>query len=132
MAEDTSKTSARKAPAKTASTGSGPVARKAAAKPAAKTTPTKKPAPAKKRVAAKAPTPVPMPAPAPAPEPAVVTPVSAPSQPISAELRYRMIAEAAYFRAESHQFKSDPVRDWIEAEAEVAARLNAGRAGSPA
>lgn len=39
---------------------------------------------------------------------------------VSDEQRYRMIAEAAYFRAESRQFKSDPVRDWIEAERDIA------------
>lgn len=39
------------------------------------------------------------------------------------EQRYKMIAEAAYYRAESHQFQSDHVRDWIEAEKEIEARL---------
>ena len=39
---------------------------------------------------------------------------------VSDEQRYRMIAEAAYFRAESGQFKGDPVRDWIEAERDIA------------
>jgi phosphoenolpyruvate-protein kinase (PTS system EI component) len=35
-----------------------------------------------------------------------------------------MIAEAAYFRAERRGFNGgDPVKDWIEAEAEVDARL---------
>lgn len=43
---------------------------------------------------------------------------------ISDEQRYRMIAEAAYYRAESCQFKSDPLRDWIEAEKDIAALLN--------
>ncbi|MDR2787494.1 MAG: DUF2934 domain-containing protein [Candidatus Accumulibacter sp.] len=43
---------------------------------------------------------------------------------ISDEQRYRMIAEAAYFRAESRQFKSDPVRDWIEAEREIETLLD--------
>ena len=38
--------------------------------------------------------------------------------------RYRMIAEAAYYRAESNYFKSDSVRDWIEAEADIAALLS--------
>jgi hypothetical protein len=41
----------------------------------------------------------------------------------SDEQRYRMIAEAAYFRAESCHFKSDPVRDWIEAERDIAILL---------
>jgi hypothetical protein len=43
---------------------------------------------------------------------------------ISDEQRYRMVAEAAYYRAESNQFKSDPVRDWIEAESDIAALLS--------
>jgi hypothetical protein len=42
---------------------------------------------------------------------------------VSGEQRYRMIAEAAYFRAESRHFKSDPVRDWIEAERDIALLL---------
>lgn len=43
---------------------------------------------------------------------------------VTAEQRYRMVAEAAYFRAESNQFMSDPVRDWIEAESDIAALLS--------
>lgn len=43
---------------------------------------------------------------------------------ISDEQRYRMIAEAAYYRAESCQFKSDPLRDWIEAERDIAILLS--------
>jgi hypothetical protein len=42
---------------------------------------------------------------------------------VSDEQRYLMIAEAAYFRAESRDFKSDPVRDWIEAERDIAILL---------
>ena len=42
---------------------------------------------------------------------------------ITAEQRYRMIAEAAYYRAETCQFKSDPLRDWIEAERDIAILL---------
>jgi hypothetical protein len=42
---------------------------------------------------------------------------------VSNEQRYLMIAEAAYFRAESRDFKSDPVRDWIEAERDIAILL---------
>lgn len=40
------------------------------------------------------------------------------------EQRYRMVAEAAYYRAEKNQFKSDPLRDWIDAENDINARLN--------
>ncbi|MFZ4534732.1 DUF2934 domain-containing protein [Propionivibrio sp.] len=42
---------------------------------------------------------------------------------VSDELRYRMVGEAAYYRAERNQFKSDPVRDWIEAEGDIATLL---------
>lgn len=39
---------------------------------------------------------------------------------ITSEERYRLIAEAAYFRAESRGFQGgDPMTDWLEAEAEV-------------
>lgn len=51
-------------------------------------------------------------------------PVAAKAMDVSAEQRYRMVAEAAYFRAESNQFMSDPVRDWIEAENDIAALLS--------
>lgn len=37
--------------------------------------------------------------------------------------RRRMIAEAAYFRAEKRNFKGDPVTDWIEAETEIDSSL---------
>lgn len=75
-----------------------------------------------------------------APAPATTTPTKrAPRKPasktsgqntaltISDEQRYLMIAEAAYYRAESSQFQSDPVRDWIEAEKDIAALLNGQR-----
>ena len=48
---------------------------------------------------------------------------SAGGKTVGDEQRYRMIAEAAYFRAESRHFKSDPVRDWIEAERDIALLL---------
>ena len=131
MAETTSKASPKKAATKTAATSTKAAAKKPAAKPiaavqkpAVKKAPTKtavnvaeKTAPAKKPVAA---TPR---------EPASVAGVRAAVILVSDEQRYRMIAEAAYFRAESHQFKSDPVRDWIEAEADVAALLDSGKQG---
>jgi len=46
---------------------------------------------------------------------------------ISAEERYRMIQEAAYFRAEKDGFNCDPWKCWLVAEAEVDARLAASR-----
>ena len=73
----------------------------AAAKPAAKT-----PAAVKKPAAAKKPAPK-----------AVKTAV------LSDEQRYRMVAEAAYYRAEKNQFKSDPLRDWIDAENDISRLL---------
>ncbi len=46
---------------------------------------------------------------------------------VTPEQRRRMIAEAAYYRAERHGFGGDPVSDWLEAEAEID-RMLAGRA----
>ena len=44
---------------------------------------------------------------------------------ISAEERRRMIAEAAYYRAERRGFVGgDPIEDWLTAEAELEGRLN--------
>lgn len=46
---------------------------------------------------------------------------------ISSQERHRLIAEAAYFRAESRGFGGDRaqcVRDWLEAESEVDALLS--------
>jgi hypothetical protein len=46
------------------------------------------------------------------------------SQQKMSDERHRMIAEAAYYRAERRGFNGgDAVRDWCEAEAEVDARL---------
>ena len=45
---------------------------------------------------------------------------------VSPEERYHMIATAAYFLAERHGFNSCyAMRDWITAEAEIDAKLNA-------
>lgn len=45
-------------------------------------------------------------------------------QETTSEVRQRMIAEAAYFKAERRGFNGgDAVRDWCEAEAEVDGRL---------
>jgi hypothetical protein len=96
MAETTSKTTTKKTAAK--ATPAKTTAVKSAAAPAAAKPAAKKPATksaAGKKVA--------------------VTP----------EQHYCMVAEAAYFRAERNGFMSDPVRDWIEAEIEISAMLNA-------
>ena len=47
-----------------------------------------------------------------------------PKTPITAEARWRMIAEAAYFKAQRRGFTGgDTKRDWAEAEAEIDAWL---------
>ena len=39
---------------------------------------------------------------------------------VQAERRYRMIAEAAYYRAERRRFQNgNPIQDWLEAEREI-------------
>lgn len=56
-----------------------------------------------------------------------VTPefVAEKNSPVTAEERYRMIAEAAYFRAEKRGFLGgDVAGDWLQAEAEIDQMLN--------
>ncbi len=56
---------------------------------------------------------------------------SEPEPDVPAELRRRLIAEAAYFRAEKRGFQPGfESQDWEEAEAEVDARLHAEAAYS--
>ena len=44
---------------------------------------------------------------------------------ISAAQRERMIAEAAYYRAEQRRFEGgDPLQDWLEAQAEIDTRID--------
>jgi len=52
-------------------------------------------------------------------------PRSGPSSPtISPEERHRLIAEAAFYRAERRGFApGDPMQDWLEAEAEILTRF---------
>jgi predicted nucleic acid-binding Zn-ribbon protein len=48
-------------------------------------------------------------------------------QNVDPEQRSRMIAEAAYFRAEQRGFEGgDPLVDWVEAEAEIDSKLSNG------
>ena len=113
----TTKPATKEASIKPAVTAAKPVAKKPAAKaPAVKAKPVaKKPAAVKKPVVAK---------------PAAAKPAaksSAKTMVVSDEQRYRMVAEAAYYRAESNQFKSDPVRDWIEAESDIATLLSVSK-----
>ncbi|MHB9020817.1 MAG: DUF2934 domain-containing protein [Halothiobacillus sp.] len=52
--------------------------------------------------------------------------------PISAEIRHRMIAEAAYFRAEKRGFTgTEMAQDWSEAEAEIDRKLQSITANVP-
>lgn len=76
-----------------------------AAKPAASA---KKTAPAKAKIAVPA-TPA--------------TPV-APRKTLSAEARYQMIQQAAYFIAESHGFQGDSCEHWAEAERQINKQLS--------
>lgn len=54
-------------------------------------------------------------------KPAAIPPAA---EPLSAEERYRRIAEVAYFIAQSRGFApGDPTQDWLLAEAQVEAAL---------
>ena len=46
---------------------------------------------------------------------------------MSAEERFKMIEQAAYFRAEKHGFQVDPQANWVAAEKEVDAILAKGK-----
>lgn len=120
MAETTVKPSTKKPATKTAVASAKPVAKKpAASKAAVAKVAEVKPAPVEKKPAAKKP----------AVKKTETSGKSAVKKPakgmkVSDEQRYRMVAEAAYYRAESNQFKSDPLRDWIEAEKDIATLLS--------
>ncbi len=62
---------------------------------------------------------------APSAAPAASAPAAQSPAPVSPEERHRMIAEAAYYIALRKGFNSDPRENWIQAEAEIAARLKA-------
>lgn len=57
--------------------------------------------------------------------PAVPSTTGAETRPrsLAPEERRRMIAEAAFLRAEQRGFRGDPMQDWLDAESEVDARL---------
>lgn len=80
---------------------------------------TKAPAAPKKTAAKPAPAAAKTAKPAAAPKAAARPTAGATKTSFTAEERYRMIAEAAYYRAERHGFSGDPVRDWIEAEHDI-------------
>ena len=110
MAEAKSRTPAKKAaPAKSAAKAAP--AKASPAKAVAKKTTAAKPA-AAKPVAKKA-------------APAKAAPAKK-GNGITAEQRYRMIAEAAYYIAEKRGFApGDPSRDWADAEAQIRAMFSA-------
>lgn len=129
MAETTTKATPKKTAAKVADT----------AQPAIKKAPAPKKAPVAKAVAATTETVATEAAKVAAPaepkqkakdvaaKPIKATASSAKSASLTDEQRYRMIAEAAYYRAESNNFLSDPLRDWIDAEKDISALLNNGK-----
>lgn len=114
MAETTVKSTTKKAATKTAVSSAKPAEKKAAVSKAAEVAPVEKKPAAKKPAAKKS--------------EASIKPTATKKlvkgMKVSDEQRYRMVAEAAYYRAESNQFKSDPLRDWIEAEKDIAILLN--------
>ena len=113
-----------------AETGTKASPKKAATKPVVKSAAADKPvkkAAAKPAVAAAKPAakkPAAVSKPAVAKKPAAKT---AKSAVLSDEQRYRMVAEAAYYRAEKNQFKSDPLRDWIDAENDISKLLGGSK-----
>jgi hypothetical protein len=115
MAETSTKASPKKAVTKPVVASAKPEVKKpavASAKPAAKAaTVAKKPAAAKPAAA----------------KPAAKAPSQSKVMIVSDEQRYRMVAEAAYYHAERNQFKSDHVRDWIDAERDISALLSGGK-----
>ncbi len=107
---------AKKAAAKTTKKAVAPAAPKAAAaKPATKSA--AKPVAPAKVVEVKA---APKPVAALKAEPVkFVKPVKATPRVISAQERYHMIDEAAYYRAEKNAFHVDPHENWVAAEKEI-------------
>lgn len=63
--------------------------------------------------------PAPAPAPVAKPVPATVKDTKPAPKVISAQDRYHMIDEAAYYRAEKNGFQVDPHANWIAAEKEI-------------
>jgi hypothetical protein len=59
--------------------------------------------------------------------PRVVAKKAGPEKQTSLEERFRLIQEAAYFKAEKEGFNCDPSECWLAAEAEIDARLASSR-----
>lgn len=127
MPEALTQAPSKKSPAKAtvakkaAAPAKKPAAKPAEAKPVKKAAPAVAKAPAKKPAAAKAAAPK-----SAAPKPAKVAAKVKPAAQgngetvITPEQRYRMICDAAYFRAERRGFVGgNSVEDWLAAEAEI-------------
>jgi len=127
MAETSTKASPKKAVTKPVVASAKPEVKKPAT--ATSTKPAAKPAAASAKPVVKEPAVVKKPVTAKAAEakPAAKTTVASKVMIVSDEQRYRMVAEAAYYHAERNQFKSDHVRDWIDAERDIAALLSGGK-----
>ena len=119
----------------TTKTANKPAAKKTTDKTATASAPAKKPLAVKQAVSAKQPpimptTPEaieavkPLSKKAASPKAAASKKTASKAMIVTGEQRYRMVAEAAYYRAERNQFKSDPLRDWIEAESDIATLLS--------
>jgi hypothetical protein len=59
--------------------------------------------------------------------PKVAAKKAGPEKQTSLEERFRLIQEAAYFKAEKEGFNCDPSECWLVAEAEIDARLASSR-----
>ena len=59
--------------------------------------------------------------------PRVAAKKAGPEKQTSLEERFRLIQEAAYFKAEKEGFNCDPSKCWLVAEAEIDARLASSR-----
>ena len=59
--------------------------------------------------------------------PRVAAKKAGPEKQTSLEERFRLIQEAAYFKAEKEGFNCDPSECWLVAEAEIDARLASSR-----
>jgi hypothetical protein len=60
--------------------------------------------------------------------PSIREAVASRSSDVTPDERHRMIAEAAYYRAEKRGFAGgDPMQDWLEAEAQIENEIRNGR-----
>ena len=127
MAETSTKASSKKAVTKPVVASAKPEVKKPAMVTSVK--PAAKPAAASAKPAVNEPAVVKKPATAKTADanPVVKTTVASKAMIVSDEQRYRMVAEAAYYHAERNQFKSDHVRNWIDAERDIAALLSGGK-----